>query len=600
MLDRVRIFFHRMQQRLADLGDAMISPVEQVVSRTAGKVLSASEHVDRVGSLLTLVVRVILWPFRLVTNVSQALLPASVHRFFSTLAADLQDLVFRMGTGFLQLAEILNLDRVVFGLVWLLQPIWRPLASIGIFCFCWINTRQYRSALLALPAILLALLVLGVGTFQSVLGKSKIIAQYREAVLETQVSNDFLLRELCDQKLAQLGEDTQLTQYRTAIAHAEAGNLEEASMRMELLAPEDHAGYPNAHYWIVQHLINRELVDSHEESKRLIRVHLKHLESLDVQSPQLTFIEGVLLKRENKLEEAATLLKPIVQQIPGAAFERMVIDLSLNRPEQAQQDARAVVTHMKSLSRGDRKLKAVEYQQWTAAEEVLGNLRQMRTLLEEWYELEPESEQAAKLLANVCRRQAQQLLRAPLPDQAQIVELWLRAAQLDKSSDALLQLARALYAERESSPVYADLLTALHQSPNTPPGLLVAVGTEIAQYQQYKAARPFLAAAVGLDELNPVAWNNYGLVLSSGEDPQLEDALVAINKALEIMPKEHRFRETRGQILLKMERWQDAIDDLEYALNGLPELKEIHQSISVAYAALGQTELAELHQEQAD
>ncbi len=600
MLDRIRIFFDRMQQRLADLGNAIVSPVERLVSRTAGKVLSASEHVDRVESLLARVVRLLLWPFRLVARVFQVLLPAPVYGFFSSLLESVQGLFLRVGTGVLQLAEMLNLDRVVLGLVWLLQPIWRPLASICIFFVCWVNTRQYRSALLALPAIVLAVLVLGVGTFHSVFGRSKILAHYKDAVLETQDSKDFQLRELYDQKLAQLGEDTQLTQYRTAIALAEDGNLEEASMRMELLAPEDHAGYPNAHYWIIQHLINSKLGDSPEESKRLIRVHLKHLESLEVESPQLAYIEAVLLKQENKLAEAARILEPIVQQIPGAAFERMVINHTLKRREQAQQDARAVVTHMKSLTRGDTMLNAVEYQQWFAAEEMLGNLEQMRSLLERWYKIEPDSEQAAKLLARVCRQQARELLRDPLPDQDQIMELWLRAAKLDKSADSMLQLARALYAERESSPVYADLLTALHRSPNTPAKLLVALGTEVAQNQEFKAARPFLAAAVAREELNPVAWNNYGLVLASGEDPQLEDALVAVTKALEILPKEHRFRETRGQILVQMERWQDAIDDLEYALNGLPELTEIHESLSVAYAALGQQELAELHRQQAE
>ena len=114
--------------------------------------------------------------------------------------------------------------------------------------------------------------------------------------------------------------------------------------------------------------------------------------------------------------------------------------------------------------------------------------------------------------------------------------------------------------------------------------------------QDYQAAREFFAIAVGRDEQNAVAWNNYGLVLGEGDEADLDAALVAVNHALELSPKEHRFRETRGQILLRLERWEEAVEDLEFALNGLPDLDAIHRSLAVAYTALGQDELARLHE----
>ena len=126
------------------------------------------------------------------------------------------------------------------------------------------------------------------------------------------------------------------------------------------------------------------------------------------------------------------------------------------------------------------------------------------------------------------------------------------------------------------------------------------MGTEAAKNENFDEARQFLAAAVDRDEADPVAWNNHAWVLGEGEGAQLEEALIAANRALDLLPDEHRFRETRGQIYLRLQRWQEAVDDLEFAINGLPSLGSIHQSLAIAYTALGQEELARLHEMQAD
>ena len=86
-------------------------------------------------------------------------------------------------------------------------------------------------------------------------------------------------------------------------------------------------------------------------------------------------------------------------------------------------------------------------------------------------------------------------------------------------------------------------------------------------------------------------------MLAEGDEPDLPQALEAVNRSLEMAPQEYRFRETRGQILLRLEQWDAAIADLEFALNGMPDLPAIHKSLAAAYAALGNQELAQLHRE---
>ncbi len=61
------------------------------------------------------------------------------------------------------------------------------------------------------------------------------------------------------------------------------------------------------------------------------------------------------------------------------------------------------------------------------------------------------------------------------------------------------------------------------------------------------------------------------------------------------MPDHPYFRDTRGQILVKLGRYQDAIPDLEVALQA-PELaKDVHRALALAYEGLGLKDLAEAH-----
>ena len=96
----------------------------------------------------------------------------------------------------------------------------------------------------------------------------------------------------------------------------------------------------------------------------------------------------------------------------------------------------------------------------------------------------------------------------------------------------------------------------------------------------------------------PTLWNNYAWTLSNGEDIDLEAALDAANRALGAAPNDYRFRETRGQVYAKLQRWPEAIRDLEFALNGMPESEEIHRALATAYDATAQPQLAELHRSQ--
>jgi tetratricopeptide (TPR) repeat protein len=95
--------------------------------------------------------------------------------------------------------------------------------------------------------------------------------------------------------------------------------------------------------------------------------------------------------------------------------------------------------------------------------------------------------------------------------------------------------------------------------------------------------------------------NNLAWVVANASQPQLERALLLSNSAIERVPNFPEYRHTRGHILMKMERWKDAVLDLEFALAGgaYPDQANLHVSLAKTYEKLGDVKMAALHREAA-
>ncbi len=74
-----------------------------------------------------------------------------------------------------------------------------------------------------------------------------------------------------------------------------------------------------------------------------------------------------------------------------------------------------------------------------------------------------------------------------------------------------------------------------------------------------------------------------------------EEGLKHAEAATVLDPNNAEYRETRGTLLFHLERWDEAIEQLEIALNGLSNPQPVHGSLATAYERLGKTRLADLH-----
>jgi len=95
--------------------------------------------------------------------------------------------------------------------------------------------------------------------------------------------------------------------------------------------------------------------------------------------------------------------------------------------------------------------------------------------------------------------------------------------------------------------------------------------------------------------------NNLAVALSQREDSNLEQALQLSEQAIATVDRPSPyFYETRGQILYLMERYLDAIPDLERALAAEPLAANAHETLANCYAKIDEPELSKDHQAAAD
>jgi predicted Zn-dependent protease len=129
-----------------------------------------------------------------------------------------------------------------------------------------------------------------------------------------------------------------------------------------------------------------------------------------------------------------------------------------------------------------------------------------------------------------------------------------------------------------------------------PPALLhFLLGNDAWQRGRPAEARTQMDLAFRAAPQMPFVANNMAMLLAMDTPPDLERALAIIQSVLTNAPGNPEFRDTRGKILIKLGRYQDAITDLEYALPSLGSATNTHRALAQACEPLGLSELAQEH-----
>lgn len=221
---------------------------------------------------------------------------------------------------------------------------------------------------------------------------------------------------------------------------------------------------------------------------------------------------------------------------------------------------------------------------------------------------------ALELLSRTAKLSKDQRLRSAMTE---VFLLWSRdqasvTNETERFARQLTLLNRAVELTPNHPLVLSDLMSVVLQcADNDNPKvaelreiLVQGVAPEMAHFirgtsaminNDIETATLHLELAAETLEAVPAVLNNLAVALASSDESQLERALTLVNKAIEKSPNEPYFFETRAQILVKLQRYREAIVNFERAMPAQALRPQVHLGLSVSYKALGQDELAERH-----
>lgn len=581
--------------RVGDAWNRLIYPVEATVSRLGEGLSGAFDSFAEFEAIVVRAVALVFWPFFAIARLLGRLVPAALPSSLST--------AFHSVIHFaVECAERLNLDRVLFAAVWLLTPVWWPVATLLGWAYAWLSTRRPRELALAVPAVAMASVFGFVAVEASWQGRDDIVQRYQVAARQAAEDGQSQRAEFLERKLEQLGVDTRRNAYLAAIRQEDEGDLQDAYERMSALAPSDRVGYTAAHAWLAHHLaIDEELVPEMDKKERLTLAekHLDLLHEQEIRSVGLAQLRAFVYSQSGRNKQAEEALRPFASEQISPAAARLRLLATLRDTEAAKEQARAFL-RLLERERRSGPLQGEMYEAWLLAAELTDDAQQLELAITSWLKAEPEEERPRVLLGALRREQTQDLIKDPTASPIRVAELIYEAASLPcPKLWPTVQLARISGSDQ---PSYREtrVWELILEHDDVPRELLNAVTMRAAQGGVIPIARKGFASLIDRGEADDVVWNNYAWTLLQEPDPQPEAAMEAVSEALSISPNDYRFRETRGQTLIALGRWSEAVEDLEYALNGMPDSEGIHLSLARAYDALSEPGLAEVHRRRAD
>jgi Flp pilus assembly protein TadD len=133
------------------------------------------------------------------------------------------------------------------------------------------------------------------------------------------------------------------------------------------------------------------------------------------------------------------------------------------------------------------------------------------------------------------------------------------------------------------------------------PALLhMVLGADAQDRDQKAEALLHFEQAHALAPERPDIANNLACSLMLAEPPDLSRALKLINEVLEKHSRNPHYRESRGQILARMQRWKEALVDMEYALPAMSRNRDLHRTLADIYTHLQVPRLAAEHRQLAE
>ncbi len=483
--------------------------------------------------------------------------------------------------------------------------------SLKYFMLEWFWTRDFRHLLFGIPAILLMMPLAYCAVrlpFYSPEDKSR---HYRQAANLALQDEDFQAADLYFRKLAQLGDVHEQVIWQAALLADEQGDVQSAYDQMRSIAPLDHPGLIPAHRWIAHAIASRQVEVGNPAADELLEAHLRHILARQPDDFESRLWLAELCRQRGEDSDALRLLRPIqVESLRWAGRVRLAdLYIRLGQTVKGRRIAQEAIEHFQHeqaqtepshpADAVDSSRTAEDFAYWAAAYELTGDTASAIKTLINGLTAFPQDRRLSQATLDISLPYYDRLPRQTADDlrrRLKILQLLLGA--VDDGTPVLDRIAR-LVNEPTVAVAALEQLEAQERRGPLPAEIQRLLGDLAIVRNDRVEARRRYELAIAQDPNAHVALNNLAVLLSDSSPAELDAALVRVEQALALEPENVHYLETRGQIFLARGQWDAATQDLSRALNGMPDKREIHESLAVAYRELGEVEQAELHAAQA-
>ena len=477
----------------------------------------------------------------------------------------------------------------------------------GEFFFAWVTTFPRRKLLPALPALLLLVLTISglivFGISDNDWRYSSVVSQLEAArTAEDYPTAELLLRRL----LAARGNDPNLL-YSLAVVRDKQGASAEARELMITLSKSSR-GSLAARWLLANHFsqIKWAELDANEkiEFGRLLAMILD--KEREDPNPNILRLYAVCLLETQQYEAAIPVLEALAKTEPVHGLRAAVLANQLGQRSKAEQLAK------RSLYEVGKLLKQnpgnTSYSLAVADSQIL-------------LERPADAVQTLKRALDLASTEEERLILKRAMGNASLLAILAVEKEEGRHQDGGLQVLKLLQAALQTTPNHRGLNTlmlekVLASSNNeseeiasvrnalvaaAPPGIAHFIkGTVDLNNNRIEEGIVQLKLAAELNPNSGVVLNNLAYALANSEDSNLDEALRLSTSAIEsVSNPAPSFYETRGQILLKLHRYEAAILDFEKALEQASLAVSAHKALAVCYDAVGKQDLAKQHREQA-
>lgn len=469
----------------------------------------------------------------------------------------------------------------------------------------WWSRRETRYLLRGLPALVVFsaagwLLIAGRLRSDAVLAET-----YLGAARHAEATNKPEVAALLLERVVRLRPADDETLFELATMAQQAGDQARAAVLIRQLAPDDGQGYAPAHVQVGRYYLNRlHLATGNFERAQ---THLSHALTLDPDNPtahallgQLYFSRGAWDPAITELEGALEAAQSGARDLPEELYAvRLLLAKAYSfrgRTEEAARLGRAVRQHyaeqLAANPRGNVQSRII----LADACMFLEDFDAAAQTLNEGLVLHDQDPALRSALARFNVAWSDALLRTGRGSRTERFELLSAALLLDPNYVMIFDRMMGILKEGDDTAADAREFLLKNVTEGKATGLShLLLGSAAFQERDLEAAAYHLERARALLPNALIVANNLAWFLAFRDPPDLQRAEDLINSVLQTAPNDPRFLDTRGQIYAKQGRWNEAIADLERALDaGLPGA-ETHLALALCYESKGLPDLAAYH-----